>query len=136
MLSILPASLCGIAPISTCHNLLENESQYNSLSVWDINSQSGRNLISMLSSLASATTTGFLGGYWHNSHISTVKLGFGKERNAVPLAVIQGHRLWKPEPPNKLWKFQPPEELWKTKMALAEETGKSRQESREEPQIT
>lgn len=101
-------------------------SQYNSLSVWYINSLSGRNLISMLSSSHLPQPQDFWEAIGTTHTFPLWNLALGGRKIAVPPAVIQGHKLWQPEPPNKLWKFQPPEELRRTKMVLAEITGAGR----------
>lgn len=109
-------------------------SQYNSLSIWDIRSLSGRNLISMLSSphlpqpqdFWEATGTTHTSPQW--------SLAWGGSTIAVPLAVIQDHTLWQPEPPNKLWKSRPPEELRNTEMGSLRAV--SRRESPEELKIS
>lgn len=61
-------------------------------------------------------------------------LAWGGSTIAVPLAAIQGHTLWQPEPPNKLWKSWPPEELGKAEMGSLRAV--SRRESPEELKIS
>lgn len=125
----LSAILCGIALSLHCHNLLRIKSvQFtfclgHQFPIW----KKSR----LLAELACICQNHRISGrQLAQITFPQLSLGLGGRKNAVPLAVIQGHKLWKPKPPNKLWKLQPPEELWKTKMVLSEEmwAGKSLRE--------